>query len=53
MTLAEIQALAEQKYAIVKGDCRLTRLRKRELKALYIERLKVKYGLSGRGEKVN
>lgn len=53
MTLPEIHAEAERKYAIVKGDCRLTKSLKRAAKADYIKKLMVKYGLVVEGNKVN
>lgn len=44
MTLPEIQAAAEKKYGIVKGDCRLTKDFKRRAKAAFIEKMLVKHG---------
>lgn len=53
MTLDQIIQHAEEKYKIVKGDCRLTKSIKNAAKADYIKKLKVQYGLMGEGNKVN
>lgn len=44
MTLPEIQAEAEKKYGIVKGDCRLTKNMKRLAKAAFIEKKMREFG---------
>jgi hypothetical protein len=45
MTLPEIIEASYYKYPDLSTDCRLTRMRKKEKRAMYVERLKVKYGL--------
>lgn len=52
MTLPEIQAEAEKKYGIVKGDCRLTKDFKRRAKAAFIEKKMREFGLLPEKNKV-
>jgi hypothetical protein len=53
MTLPEIHTIANEKYAILKTDCRLTRNLKKAAKADYIKKLIVKYGLIVEENKLN
>src|SRR5437870_2305347 len=46
MTLEAITHLADRKYKLKPSDCRLERMRKREQKRLYIERMMKEYKLT-------
>jgi hypothetical protein len=43
--MVKLLELAQIKYPILKGDCRLTRRQKEHQQTLYIERIKREYGV--------